>query len=178
MEGHRLLVRHREHEVAAVAIFQMEDLGNVVAPALLPELGRRDQRRQHLLRADRVHLLADDLDDLLVDSPAQRQQREEPGADLAHVAAAHEQAMARRLGVGGIVAERRDVELGEALHVPQNLPDLDPSADGSERPGATGRPGPSDAAGGTILSGFVYQHCPLRARTASGAPKNQDHIDP
>jgi len=32
--------------------------------------------------------------------------------------------------------------------VGQNLPDLDPSAGGSERLGATGRPEPPDTAGG------------------------------
>ncbi len=41
VESHRLLVRHREHEVAAVTIGQPEHLGDVVAPALTPQLGRR-----------------------------------------------------------------------------------------------------------------------------------------
>ena len=49
--------------------------------------------------ADRVHLLADDLLDLPVDAPAERQERPQAGADLADEAAAHEQLVADRLGV-------------------------------------------------------------------------------
>ena len=56
-----------------VAVRQVEDLGIAIAPGLLPELGRRQQRAEHLLAADRVHLLADDLLDLPVHPPAERQ---------------------------------------------------------------------------------------------------------
>ena len=111
MERERLLVRDRQHVVAAGAILQLEELGDPVAAAALPELGRGQHRRVHLLRADRVHLLADDLLDLAVHAPAERQERPEAGADLAHVAAAHEQLVRHRLCVGGIVAQRRQEEL-------------------------------------------------------------------
>ena len=67
--------------------------------------------REELLAADRVHLLADDLLDLAVDSPAERQVRPEPGADLADEAAAHEELVADRLGVGRILAQGRQEEL-------------------------------------------------------------------
>ena len=50
----------------------------VVAAALPPEVGRMDDRHLHLLAADRVHLLADDLLDPLVDPEAERQQRVDP----------------------------------------------------------------------------------------------------
>jgi hypothetical protein len=52
-----------------------------------------------------------------VDAPAQREERPEAGADLADEAAADEQAVARRLGVAGIVPECRDEELRSARHV-------------------------------------------------------------
>ena len=57
--------------------------------------------------ADRVHLLADDLDDLLVHAPPERQERPEAGAHLSDEAAAHEQLVARGLRVGGSLAQGR-----------------------------------------------------------------------
>ena len=90
VEGHRLFVRQREDEAPAGAVLQLEDLWNCDPPARLPELGGREHRTQHLLSADRVHLLADDLHDLLMHTPAQRQERPEPRADLADEAAAHQ----------------------------------------------------------------------------------------
>ena len=73
-------------------------------------------RHEHLLAADRVHLLADDLHGLLVHAPAEREERPEAGADLADEAAADEQAVARGLGIARILPERRDEELGQARH--------------------------------------------------------------
>ena len=87
----------------------------LVAAGRLPELDRRQHRREHLLRADRVHLLADDLLDLAVHAPAERQERPEPGADLADEAAADEQLVRDRLRVGGRVAQGRQEELGGAV---------------------------------------------------------------
>ena len=66
---------------------------------------------EHLLAADRVHLLADDLDDLLVDAPAERQERPQARTDLADEAAAHEQLVARGLGVRRRLAQRRKKKL-------------------------------------------------------------------
>ena len=111
VERDRLLVRHREHERAAVAVLDLPELGDVVAARRLPELGGRHDRHEHLLRADRVHLLADDLDDLLVDAPAERQERPEAGAHLADEPAAHEQLVAHGLRVGGSLAQGRKEEL-------------------------------------------------------------------
>ena len=68
-------------------------------------------RLEHLLPADRVHLLADDLLDLPVHAPAERQERPQARADLADVAAAHEQLVESRLGVGGRLAQGRKKEL-------------------------------------------------------------------
>ena len=59
-------------------------------------------------------LLADDLLDAIADPLAERQQRIDPGAELAKVARPEQQPMARHLGVAGIVAERGEEQLGEA----------------------------------------------------------------
>ena len=111
VERERLLVRQRQDEPPAGAVGDVEDLRDLVAAGRLPELDRRQHRRQELLRADRVHLLADDLLDLAVDAPAERQERPQARADLADVAAADEQLVADRLGVGGRVAKGRQEEL-------------------------------------------------------------------
>ena len=111
MERERLLVRQREHELAPAPVGQPEELRDLVAAGCLPELGRCEHRRRHLLAADRVHLLADDLDDVLVRLPAERQVRPETGAHLADVAAADEQLVRVGLGVGRRVAQGRQEEL-------------------------------------------------------------------
>src|SRR4029453_10049822 len=88
------------------------------AAGALPEVGGREGRHEHLLRADRVHLLADDLLDLPVHPPAERQERPDACADLADEAAADEPLGARRLGVGRGVAQGRQEELrGAGDHV-------------------------------------------------------------
>ena len=56
-----LLVRDREHELAVGAVAQLEDDVDVVAARALPDLRRVQDRHQHLLPADAIHLLADDL---------------------------------------------------------------------------------------------------------------------
>ena len=111
VERHRLLMRQRQDEAPARAILEVEDLGNRDTPGRLPELGRRQHGHEHLLPADCVHLLADDLHDLLVHAPAERQERPEARADLADEAAAHEQLVARRLRVRRILAQSRQEEL-------------------------------------------------------------------
>ena len=110
-ERHRLLVRPREHERPAAAVVQVEEDRDVDPAGRLPKLGRRQGRSAHLLAADRVDLLADDLLDPHVDPPAERQHRPQPGADLPDEAAADEQPVRRRLRVGGRVAQGRQEEL-------------------------------------------------------------------
>ena len=111
VERERLLVGHRQDEPAACTVLGVEDLGDLVAAGRLPELDRRQHRREPLLRADRVHLLADDLLDLAVDAPAERRERPEAGAELPDEPAADEQLVADRLGVRRRIAQRRKVEL-------------------------------------------------------------------
>ena len=73
-----------------------------------------DDRHLHLLAADGVLLLADDLLDAVADALAERQQRVDPGAQLAQVARTQEQPMGRHLGIGGVVAERGEEQVGQA----------------------------------------------------------------
>ena len=111
MKRHRLLVRERQHEVSARAVLELDDLWDRDATGLLPQLRRGQDRAEHLLAPDRVHLLADDLDDLLVHAPAERQVGPEARADLADEAAANEQSVRGRLGVGRRFAQGRQEEL-------------------------------------------------------------------
>ena len=55
-----------------------------------------------------------DLHDLLVDLPARRQEAPQAGADLADQPGADEQLVRDRLGVRGVVAQRREEQLGLA----------------------------------------------------------------
>ena len=107
---------HREHHVPLAAVLEPHQLRAdlVVPPALLPHLGGVHDRHLHLLAADRVQLLADDLLDALVDPEAERQQRVDAGAQLAHVPRPQQQAVGRHLRLGGVVAERREEQVGQA----------------------------------------------------------------
>ena len=111
VERHRLLVRHREDEVAAAAVLQPEELGDPDAPGLLPQLGGREHRHQHLLGADPVHLLPDHLHDLLVVFQPAGQEAPQAGADLADQPGPDEQLVGDRLGVRGVVAQGRQEQL-------------------------------------------------------------------
>ena len=108
-----LLVGHREDHVPAVAILEPGQLGadRVVATAGPPDVGRVHDRHLHLLATDRVLLLADDLLDPVVDALAERQQRVDPGTELADIAGPDEQAVRRHLRVGGVVAQGREEQL-------------------------------------------------------------------
>ncbi len=110
-----LLVGHRQDHLAPVAILEPGQLGadRVVASAGLPDVGRMDDRHLHLLAADPVHLLADDLLDALVDTEAERQQRVDPRSELADIARPQQQAMRRHLRIGGVVAQAREEEVGQ-----------------------------------------------------------------
>ena len=100
VEGDGLLVAQGEDQVGPPAVLELEDLLDVVAPAAPPELGRRDDRHQHLLAADPVALLAHDLRHVLVHAPPGRQPAPQAGADLADEPGAHAELVRQRLGVG------------------------------------------------------------------------------
>ena len=110
VERHRLLVGERQHERPSRGVLELDDLWDRDTPGLLPQLRRCQNRAEHLLGTDGVHLLADDLDDLLVDAPAERQERPQPCADLPDEAAPHEQLVARGLSIGRVLAQSRQEE--------------------------------------------------------------------
>ena len=110
-----LLVGHRQDHVVVPAVLEARHLGadHVVPAGLAPQVRRVDHRHLHLLAADRVELLADDLLDALVDAEAERQQRVDPGPELADVSRPEQQAVRRHLGLGGVVAERGEEQVGQ-----------------------------------------------------------------
>ena len=114
--GDDLLVGHRDHHVAVAAILEPGHLRpDLVVPAgFAPEVGRMDHRHLELLAADRVHLLADHLLDPLRHPVPERQQRIQPGTQLAHVTGAQEQAVGWHLRIGGIITQGGKEELAEA----------------------------------------------------------------
>src|SRR4051812_8598307 len=116
VEGDDLFLGHAEHVGAALAVLDLEELVDVVAAGLLPQLRRMHDRHEHLPRPDRVHLLADDLLDLAVDTPPCGQERPQTGADLPDEARPHEQLVADRLGVGGGLLDGRQEVLAETGH--------------------------------------------------------------
>ena len=110
--GNDLLVRHRKDHVAARAVLEAAhlDADLVVAPGLAPDVRRVDDRHEHLLAADRVHLLADDLLDALLHPESERQEGVDPGSELPDVAGAEKEAMRGHLGVGRILAKGLEEE--------------------------------------------------------------------
>jgi len=112
--GDDLLVGHAEHEVAAGAVLQAELLGERVAAGGLPDLGRVQDRHQHLLGADAVHLLADDRLDAPQHAQADRHDRVEAGGELPDEAGADHEDVADRLRVGGGIAQGRPAAAGQA----------------------------------------------------------------
>ncbi len=116
VEGDVLLVGHRQHELGAAAVLQLEDLVDVVAAAGLPQLGRLDHGHQQLVRADRVELLAHDLLGLAVGAPARRQPRPHARGQLAGEPRAHDQHVRARLGVGRRLARGGQEVVRQAGH--------------------------------------------------------------
>ena len=74
MEMHELLVRVAHHELTAVVVFRAErdGLEHVPSAGLLPQLRRSEDGHLHLLRADPILFLADDLLDLLLHAEPER----------------------------------------------------------------------------------------------------------
>ena len=114
--GDDLFVGHGEDHVGALAVLEAEHLAadGVEAAALLPDLCRLQDRHEHLLAADRVHLLADDLLDLLHHAPAGRQVHVDAGGELAHEAGADHQLVADGLRAGRILFHGGQKQLTDA----------------------------------------------------------------
>ena len=114
--GDHLLVGRAIEQLAFVAIGDAQHLGpvGVVAAGFAPEVGELQRRHQQLDGAGAVHLLADDLLDLLQHTEAERQ----PGVDAGrllpdHPGAQHEP-VREDLRLLRVVAEDRQEEAGQA----------------------------------------------------------------
>lgn len=115
--GEDLLVRGAEEVVRALTVLEAEQqVAVLVVPAagLVGVLGQ-ERGEQDLLAADRVHLLADDADDVLQDLLAERQPGPDSGGGASYVAGSDEELVVERLGVRRVVAQCLDHQSGHAL---------------------------------------------------------------
>ena len=111
--GHGLLVRGAENELAAVAVIKAHEFLaiGIDTAGLAPQLGIDHDRHHELLGAGSVHLVAHNVLDLANRAPRERQIGIETGGLLADHAGTKQQSMARKLGVGRILFERRSIQL-------------------------------------------------------------------
>ncbi len=118
-EGEHLLGGRAQDIPSLVTVLDAEHgLAVIHGPAgLLPELQRLEAGHQDLLGSGAVHLLADDLDDLLERPPAERQIGIRAAGDLADQAGADHQLMAGDLGLRRDFLHRRYEHLAIS-HVP------------------------------------------------------------
>jgi hypothetical protein len=116
VNGERLLVGHREDVGRPLAVLELEQLVDLVAPGAPPRLGGLEHGHQHLLTADRVDLLADDRLDLGDHPVAGRKPRPQPRPELADEPGADHQPVRDRLRIGRILAQGRQEVAGEPCH--------------------------------------------------------------
>ena len=111
--SHGLLVRGTEHELASVAVIKAHELLaiSIDTAGLTPQLGIDHDGHHELLGAGSIHLVAHDVLDLTNRAPRERQIGIETGGLLADHAGTKQQSMARKLGVGRILFERRSIQL-------------------------------------------------------------------
>ena len=97
-----------EADLAVVAVGEAHHLGTVVVPAarLVPELGRLQDGHEDFLGALGVHLLADDLLDLVEHAHAEGQKRVGARAVLADHAGAEQEPVARDVGARRVFLQR------------------------------------------------------------------------
>jgi len=108
--GDDLLGGRGEGVVVGGAVLQAEHPGTHRLPAAgrLPELGGLEDRQDDLERAGLVHLLADDLRDLVEDAHAERQVGVESAGDLLHESGADHELVGVDFGVARVFPERLD----------------------------------------------------------------------
>ncbi len=111
--GDDFLVGHRQHQVAFGPILEPRHFrpDRVVAAAGAPEIGRMHARHQHLLAADRVHLLADDRLALAHHAVPQGQQAEEAGSQGPDHRGPHHELVAGNLDIRRGVAQGSTEEM-------------------------------------------------------------------
>ena len=128
VEREHLLGGRPEHVPAPVPVLEPEHGLAVihVPPGLLPQFHRLEARHDDLLRPGPVHLLADDVDDLLERPPPQRQIRIRAAGDLADQARPDHQLMTGDLRLGGHFLHRRDQHLAVSHVILESRPSSGP----------------------------------------------------
>ena len=96
-------MRHAQAQVAIPAVFQAEHVRahDVPTAGFLPDFGGVQGREQHLLSADAVHFLPDDLRDLEQRSLGQKQIAIDSGGQLAYIAGSQQELVADDFSFGG-----------------------------------------------------------------------------
>ena len=115
-EGEDLFVCRGQDVAGLVPVVEPEHAVAVLGVATRDLVGLLGKKRgeMHLVRAGGGHLLADDVLDARLDPQADGQPGEDARSLPADVAAAHEQAMAGDLRIGGIFAEGTEEIVAEA----------------------------------------------------------------
>ena len=115
-QGEQFLVGGPEQVVVVAAVLEPEDPVAVLGPAVgrLVRGPRQQRREQDLLATDGDHLLAHHVLDLAQHPQAQRQPAVEAGRDRADIAGPDQQLVAGNFGVGRVVAQRAQEQLGHA----------------------------------------------------------------
>ena len=113
-QGEDFFVGRRQQVVIVAAILEPKNAVAVLGPPVRRLIGRPRQqgREQDLLAADRVHLLAHDPLDLAQHPQAEWQPAVEARRDRSDVAGADQQLVAGDFGIGGVVAQRAQEQLG------------------------------------------------------------------
>ena len=107
---------HREDQVRSLPILKLEQLLDVNSPGFRPEIRRLEDRHQHLLSANSVHLLPNDRLNLRVNPPAGREKGPEARPQLPDHSCPYEQFVTGRLGVCRTLPEGRDKGFREPGH--------------------------------------------------------------
>ena len=114
-ECEQLLVGGAEEHVVALAVLETEQRRSVLGPPARRLVGLAGQERGQadLLGAGGVHLLSHHLLDPPEGAQAERQPRVHAGRDAPDVAGTDQQFVAQDLGIGRVVAERTQEEVGQ-----------------------------------------------------------------
>ncbi|VWM24375.1 Uncharacterised protein [Collinsella intestinalis] len=115
--GDSLLMGGAENELALMTVGDTHELGavHVVATGLAPHLGIDHDGHEQLLGAGGVHLIADDILDLAQRTPCEGQVAVKTRRLLADHTRTQHEAVARELGLRGVLLERGGIQIGH-LH--------------------------------------------------------------
>ena len=117
-DGNHFLVGGPEHERATPTLDLHRRQGIAAEQgrpsALLPQLERMEGRKEELLAAGRVQLLADDGLDVVEDPEPERQERVDARGEAADEPTPHQELVADHLGVGRGLSQGADEEAGHA----------------------------------------------------------------